>query len=574
MDDPAIPSGEESAAPEPGARVEEIVARLQSERLEVLPFYHDLRNQIVHPLTLHVETRYFFRQWKPRLGPVLTLLIMELRDRCYYNPRTGERRDYCWPSQEELARSIGVSVRTVIRALQSPLAQTFIRVQHRYRYDAAMGKKVRTSSAYVVAMDDPLRPEDEATLTRMAAEQLLAEETAQRNLLQARGPTHLSATLADRSKTTSSPLLPDNLADTTPAALTDKVTPINKTDNLAEEEVPSGRVTYHQKKKEADSSTTLEVHPVSKQTSAGDAVASPAGDKPPRYEKAARDRRAAPHIAGTPPRGRKAAPEPDQRDGGSAAFPGPTETPARELPSLPSAVLRAYAAANDRAPTTLECERLAALAECFEPAARRASPPTTGAAWVAAAIVEAVDSGSAFVAPRRIATICERWQRQLERSDARGSRGGAKHPRGGGAPPRFSRAEPLPAREPDPAPALADEAALAPVDPFDAPLVLAPPAFVVGAPRPIANWQLWRLVTDELSRQPEGPRWRPWLEQAAIVGEEDGALLVGTPSGFARDLFARQLAAPLAEALFTVLGQRYTVRFVVSQTWLAERLDG
>ena len=36
----------------------------------------------------------------------------------------------------------------------------------------------------------------------------------------------------------------------------------------------------------------------------------------------------------------------------------------------------------------------------------------TGAGWVAAAIVEAVESGSRFVAPKRVREICRRWARE------------------------------------------------------------------------------------------------------------------------------------------------------------------
>ena len=90
-------------------------------QIQVLPFYHDLRNQVVRPTDVLVCSHYFFRQWKPRLGPVLSLLVLELRDRCYRNKATGEVRDYCWPSQSELARAIGVSVDTIARALKGQL---------------------------------------------------------------------------------------------------------------------------------------------------------------------------------------------------------------------------------------------------------------------------------------------------------------------------------------------------------------------------------------------------------------------------------------------------------------------
>jgi transcriptional regulator with XRE-family HTH domain len=141
------------------------------DQIQVLPFYHDLRNQLVRPTDVLVSSHYFFRQWKPRLGPVLTLLVLELRDRCYRNKATGKVRNYCWPSQSELARAMGVSVDTIARALKGELAKHFIRVKPRYRYDPIRKKKVRTSSIYYVAMDDPLLPEDEESLRDLLAKE-------------------------------------------------------------------------------------------------------------------------------------------------------------------------------------------------------------------------------------------------------------------------------------------------------------------------------------------------------------------------------------------------------------------
>src|SRR5579883_2193533 len=364
------------------ARLDALIARLAGEHLEVLPFYHDLRNQIVRPLNLHVETRYFFRRWKPILGPVLTLLIMELRDRCYYNPRTGERRDYCWPSQEELARAIGVSTRTVIRALQDPRAQKFIRIQHRYRYDPVLGKKVRTSSAYVVAMDDPLLPEDEPKLTRLVAEQILARETTERHQLQIASPPDLADALAARSNKGNLADLTDNLTPSGGTDQTDNLSDINITDNMSEEEILSGHDSYQKESLPKCRSTVGRQKP-------------PLSPSPPQGEKIRRD---SPPSAG-------------ERTGERAA------------PLVPEPVVRAYQEANGRTATPLELRRLAELIERFEPAACQAQPPGSGAAWVLAAIIEAVDSGSSFVAPRRIATICERWQRRSQGAQGMGGRG-------------------------------------------------------------------------------------------------------------------------------------------------------
>ncbi len=138
-------------------------------QIELQPFYHDLRNQLVRPNDVLVCSHYFFRHWKPRLGPVVSLLIMELRDRCYRNKATGEVRNTCWPSQTELARAMGVSVDTIARALKGELASLFIQVESRYRYDPIRKKKIRTSSIYHIAMDDPLLPEDTQSLHALLA---------------------------------------------------------------------------------------------------------------------------------------------------------------------------------------------------------------------------------------------------------------------------------------------------------------------------------------------------------------------------------------------------------------------
>ena len=160
---------------DPQSDAEKLAAALDPKRIELLPFYHDLRSKIIKPKSVVVESKYFFRNWKPLLGPVLTLLIMELRDHCYYNPQTGEKRNFCWPSLEELANSLGVSESTIKRELKNPLAKNFIKIEPRYRYDPKLNKKVRTSNVYRIAMDDPLIPKDEGKLAVFAAEQILSE---------------------------------------------------------------------------------------------------------------------------------------------------------------------------------------------------------------------------------------------------------------------------------------------------------------------------------------------------------------------------------------------------------------
>ncbi|MBA2755334.1 MAG: hypothetical protein H0U40_12885, partial [Chloroflexia bacterium] len=76
---------------------------------------------------------------------------------------------------------------------------------------------------------------------------------------------------------------------------------------------------------------------------------------------------------------------------------------------------RAFEDANARRLTPAEAHLLRGMAERFEPAAAATRMPDgaamTGWEWVRAAIYEAVEAGSAFVAPRRLREILTRWER-------------------------------------------------------------------------------------------------------------------------------------------------------------------
>ncbi len=150
--------------------------------------YANLYNEITQPDKVFVATQYFRRNWVPRLGHALSWLIIALRQHCYWNKRTGEKRDWCLVTQEELAQEIGVTPKTVRRLLQHEHAGRFIvEVENRYRYDNQLGKLVRKHSFYRVRMDDPLIPEDEERLRQRLADELAGlrvdPETGQRDML-------------------------------------------------------------------------------------------------------------------------------------------------------------------------------------------------------------------------------------------------------------------------------------------------------------------------------------------------------------------------------------------------------
>jgi len=170
--------GEEMHDEETRARIQAYLHSLSPEQLRLIPFYHDIRNEIIEPRKFVQETKYFWRRWKSLLGPLNTVLIMEMRDRCYYNPRTGEKRAYCYPSLDNLARSIGVSKATIKRALADEKVKPFVRSEPNYRVDPKMNKKIRSSNTYHIAMDDPLLPEDEERLMEKLFQRLCKEGPA------------------------------------------------------------------------------------------------------------------------------------------------------------------------------------------------------------------------------------------------------------------------------------------------------------------------------------------------------------------------------------------------------------
>jgi len=159
------------------------------ETLQLQKVYANLYNEIIEPDRVVVMTQYFRRAWVPRLGHSLAWLIIALRQRCYWNRKTGELRNSCQVTQEDLAAEIGVEPRTVRRLLEHPLAERFIiEVKGRYNYDQRLGKRVRETTTYQIRMDDPLTPEDEALLRQRledtAGGQTSDPTTGQQDVLQ------------------------------------------------------------------------------------------------------------------------------------------------------------------------------------------------------------------------------------------------------------------------------------------------------------------------------------------------------------------------------------------------------
>ena len=222
------------------------------------------------------------------------------------------------------------------------------------------------------------------------------------------------------------------------------------------------------------------------------------------------------------------------RSGGPGARPpagGPDE----------AAALRAFESANDRAATPAERKLLRDLAARFEPVAAAAQQERddvadSGWGWLEAAIWDAVEAGSAFVAPRRVREILLRWERD------------------GFPPPR----DPGPPR-PDPRPSV--------------PVSRAPREDVAPAPAPVftveevglSNRQVWAATLAELGRGGDVSRAdvETWLRPAGLIGREGSTLLIGAPNAAARDRIVSRLLPALREALTATIGRAVAVEVVV-----------
>jgi hypothetical protein len=241
-------------------------------------------------------------------------------------------------------------------------------------------------------------------------------------------------------------------------------------------------------------------------------------------------------------------------DGGRGPGDGPGGWPAPEDAPAALLAIRSFEEANARSSTPAERRLLRGVAARFEAAAVAADPSDgSGWAWVALAIDEAVEAGSAYVAPRRIREILSRWERdglpaaEIRRQPPDATRREVARTRPRVGVSRTTLAEP----ESNPRPA---------------------PGFTVvecGLP----NTQVWAAVLDELARDEAvgGANVEAWLRPTVLLGRAaDGGLIVGTASEFARRRIASRLIGPLRSAAAAVLGVDLPIDLVVTGDWLRQ----
>jgi hypothetical protein len=178
---------------------------------------------------------------------------------------------------------------------------------------------------------------------------------------------------------------------------------------------------------------------------------------------------------------------------------GPGAMPPGDAPGQ-LAALQAFEEANSRPPTAAERKLLAEIASRFEPVARSqgSAPDVTGWSWVKDAIYEAVEAGSAYVAPRRVREILSRWEREGPPSDPMEEAQAAT---------RNSRAEGPPAAE---------------LELGEAPDIALPHGY--------GSLRTWAFTASLLTSVIDPGRLASLLSGTAIIGYRDGEVVIVAPT--------------------------------------------
>ncbi|MEA2524137.1 MAG: hypothetical protein QOF73_1364 [Thermomicrobiales bacterium] len=229
---------------------------------------------------------------------------------------------------------------------------------------------------------------------------------------------------------------------------------------------------------------------------------------------------------------------------------GPGGRPAPADAAGEATAIRAFEDANGRRSTPAERQLLRGLAERFAPAARDQARPElpSGWAWLTAAIYEAVEAGSSFVAPRRLREILSRWEREGAPGGEAEGREGEKASSAQVSPPVR-----LPASPPS-----------GPIRLGEAPDIPLPHGF--------GSRRTWDFAVSLLGSAIDRERLVELVAGTAIVGYLDGEVTLAAPdaaqaeriAGEYRELIARKLSEamrrPVRIAVLTAVGDGETER--------------
>jgi len=244
--------------------------------------------------------------------------------------------------------------------------------------------------------------------------------------------------------------------------------------------------------------------------------------------------------------------------------------------------LRRFADANGRDATSAERKILKELAERFDLSARECGRPelASGWAWVSAAIYEAVDSGSAYVAPKRVREILLRWERDGLPSDESKAEAPAPPARRKSTRPRARKAAPEPFAGSSAltgvgqdVPVLpSSEARVADLATDDEPFV--PPVFPMG--EGLTSVQAWSAVLALLRQggvtSSNIDLWlRPLVLLELIPDGETDRLLLGAPNRSTVTRVEQRFTGDIEHALASLLGRPVAIAVTLTHDWLDDR---
>ena len=139
---------------------------LDNDPDEYQGIYHNSEDAILQPdkLEYNQATQYYRKKWRPLLGPTLSELIRELRQRCHYK----SKRNKFETTYKALATALGVSERTIKRALardkdgqfKNEYLSCFIADIQVIRESRGKGEIRTKGTRFLIYLTDAITPED------------------------------------------------------------------------------------------------------------------------------------------------------------------------------------------------------------------------------------------------------------------------------------------------------------------------------------------------------------------------------------------------------------------------------
>lgn len=143
------------------------------EGLRAQPWFSDAREHVTRPDRLVPASVYFCERWIPKLGPTATALVLYIRAVLVTRRDTDDMGAVDLPPQSQLGLESGIGgpkrIREALRVLEGA---GFLVRRARYEYDRTTGQTRHLPDRYLVAMTDPVAPEDEGRLLCVAGQRI------------------------------------------------------------------------------------------------------------------------------------------------------------------------------------------------------------------------------------------------------------------------------------------------------------------------------------------------------------------------------------------------------------------